>query len=237
MGSHHRWSGPLTDGQAQEQAFTSLGTPSGTLARARRTSQQWPRAVLWVIQQWHRKKCISLKPTFMFTAENRQVITEKTHNNYTARLHCPVYIYNTTLGQQKNEREKQRCKEEFSQKGKFKNRIKYKRFEERQTNECTKTGRRQFSTTTTKLPVINSCYWYGNASVTIPWEKYPDILCECMWILTWAWDRTRGSRLNNFYKKGKGKKKENIWELITHGRQIQNETANSHATDTHNDFI
>lgn len=28
------------------------------------------------------------------------------------------------------------------------------------------------------------------------------------------------------------KKEENIWELITHGRQIQNETANSHATDT-----
>lgn len=67
----------------------------------------------------------------------------------------------------------------------------------------------------------------------VPEKKYPNILHECMWILTWAWDRTRGSRLNNFYKKGKGKKKEeNIWELITHGRQIQNETANSHATDT-----
>lgn len=68
--------------------------------------------------------------------------------------------------------------------------------------------------------------------VWVPGKKYPNILRECMWILTWAWDRTRGSRLNNFYKKGKGKKKENIWELITHGRQIQRETANSHATDT-----
>lgn len=41
-------------------------------------------------------------------------------------------------------------------------------------------------------------------------EEYPNILCECMWILTWTCDRTRGSRFNNFYKKGKGKKRKNI---------------------------
>lgn len=66
-----------------------------------------------------------------------------------------------------------------------------------------------------------------------PWAKVPNQTGWTCVVLTWARDRTRGSRLNNFYKKGKGKKKkENIWELITHGRQIQNETANSHATDT-----
>lgn len=32
-------------------------------------------------------------------------------------------------------------------------------------------------------------------------------------------------------------KKKNIWVLITHGRQIQNETANSHATDTNDDLF
>lgn len=64
-------------------------------------------------------------------------------------------------------------------------------------------------------------------------REYPSILWGCMWILTWAWDRTSSSRLNNFYKKGKGRKKKNIWILITYGRQIQNETVigHGHATD------
>lgn len=40
-----------------------------------------------------------------------------------------------------------------------------------------------------------------------------------MWILTWTCDRTRGSRLNNFYKKGKGKKRKTFCVLIIHKRQ------------------
>lgn len=42
-----------------------------------------------------------------------------------------------------------------------------------------------------------------------------------MWILTWTCDRTRGRRLNNFYKKGKGKKRKTFCVLIIHKRQTR----------------
>lgn len=148
-----------------------------------------------------------------------------------------MHIYCTALGQRRNGREEQGCKEEeVSQQGKHKNRTKHRSLEERQVSGCTETERRQPGTTTTELPVINPFIDMAMHQSRFLEKKYPNILCGCMWILTWAWDRTRGSRLNYFYKKGKGKKK-NIWVLITHGRQIQNETANSHATDTSDDLF
>lgn len=73
--------------------------------------------------------------------------------------------------------------------------------------------------------VPQACGPYSNwfISITIQrsclMEKVPKHTCECMWILTWTCDRTRGSRLNNFYKKGKGKKRKTFCVLIIHKRQ------------------